>query len=99
MEASMQSTAAGWLDKMAAPCVAQRRALLLCVAILSMAACGSGDRTESVTAPGKTHSVFFSDQQRRIAQENIHRHKWAADFRDLLVAAAKPWATYSDDEL
>ena len=53
----------------------------------------------SATPPLKTRSVFFTDQHRKVAKDNIGNYAWAAEFRDLFTAAVQPWMKYSDDEL
>lgn len=48
---------------------------------------------------GKTRSVFFSQELRQTAQENVRQHAWAAEIRDRLTSMAQPWMKFSDDQL
>ena len=47
----------------------------------------------------KTGSAFFPSELVARARANARDHAWAAEIRDSLVAAAKPWMQLSDDEL
>jgi oligo-alginate lyase len=47
----------------------------------------------------KRSSAFLPAQLVKHAQANARAHAWAAVIRDSLVAAAKPWTAFSDDQL
>jgi len=47
----------------------------------------------------KTTSAFFPSELVARARANARDHAWAAEIRDSLVAAARPWMEMSDDEL
>lgn len=47
----------------------------------------------------KTASAFFPSELVAHARANAREHAWAAEIRDSLVAAAKPWMERSDEEL
>jgi len=50
-------------------------------------------------SPAKTASVFFPGALVARARANAREHSWAANIRDALVAAARPWKQMSDDAL
>lgn len=52
-----------------------------------------------VSRPTKTASAFFPSDLVARARANASNYAWAAEIRDSLVAAAKPWMGMSDDEL
>jgi hypothetical protein len=47
----------------------------------------------------KTQSVLFPRSMREKAIANARNHPWAAEIRDAIVEAARPWMGMSDDEL
>lgn len=47
----------------------------------------------------KSTSAFYPGQLVARARSNAREHAWAAEIRDPLVAAARPWMAMSDDEL
>src|SRR5262245_33264924 len=47
----------------------------------------------------KTASAFYPGTLVARARANAREHAWAAEIRDSLVEAARPWMAMSDDEL
>jgi oligo-alginate lyase len=100
MEASIPWTEAGWPDNMTLRLISTRVALAAILAFSQKPGLALGaDTVTSSTPPLKTRSVFFTDQHRRLAHDNVRDHNWAAEFRDLMTALAEPWMKYSDNEL
>ncbi len=56
-------------------------------------------RNSSSGNSAKIASAFFPSELVARARANARDHAWAAEIRDTLVAAAKPWMELSDDEL
>lgn len=54
---------------------------------------------QEIGASRKTASAFFPSELVARARANAHEHAWAAEIRNSLVAAARPWKEMSDDEL
>ena len=58
-----------------------------------------GEQLGTPIRPAKTASAFFPGELVARARANARDHPWAAEIRDSLVAAAKPWLEMSDEEL
>jgi len=59
----------------------------------------SQSRLTSAATNAKSASAFFPSELVARAWANAREHAWAAEIRDSLVAAAKPWMQMPDDEL
>ena len=69
------------------------------ITVMIMVCCGVS-HIQSGKVPGKkTHSVFYTPEMLKRVRINAEKYSWAADIKNNIIDAARPWLKYSDDEL